>query len=84
MIRRCSDPDHAKFSLYGGRGIDVATVWLENFWSFVADMGPRPPGHTLDRIDVDANYGPENCRWATIGEQRANQRRVAGHSGPHF
>ena len=74
MRKRCRGP-HPSFSLYGGRGITVCARW-ESFENFLADMGPRPsPKHSIDRIDSDGNYEPDNCRWATRAEQSRNTRR---------
>lgn len=67
-------PKSLHFKHYGGRGITVCARW-DSFENFYADMGPRPAGLTLDRIDVDGNYEPANCKWSTTLEQRRNQRR---------
>ena len=75
MIRRCTDPQNIRYALYGGRGITVCPRWRNSFEDFLADMGPRPVGRSIDRINVDGNYEPNNCRWATDSEQRRNKRR---------
>jgi len=73
MLDRCRNPKNSGWMLYGGRGITVCAEWA-NFASFLADMGPRPPGHSLDRVDPDGNYAPGNVRWATAREQNRNVR----------
>jgi hypothetical protein len=73
MMDRCTNPNHAKYEYYGGRGVTVCERWRD-FNNFYADMGQRPDGRTLDRIDGDRNYEPGNCRWATKAEQLANRR----------
>jgi hypothetical protein len=73
MIQRATNPKNARYADYGGRGIGVCERWLE-FTNFYADMGPRPDGKSLDRVNNDLGYSPENCRWATWVEQRHNQR----------
>ena len=73
MMARCFNPNHKSYSYYGGRGITVCTRWIVDFWAFVEDMGERPEGMTLDRIDGDGNYDPLNCKWSTHSEQMSNR-----------
>lgn len=65
MKSRCYDAGNKRYRNYGGRGITVCDRWLDSFDSFVEDMGERPSGYTLDRINNDGNYEPSNCRWVT-------------------
>ena len=77
MIARCSNPKSHTFKDYGGRGISVCERW-HSFVLFYEDMGDRPPGMTIDRIDNDRGYSPDNCRWSTPSEQVQNQRKRKG------
>lgn len=73
---RCTNPSHKAFALYGGRGVSVCDRWLapDGFKNFLADMGAQPAGMTLDRIDVERGYSPDNCRWADWATQARNKR----------
>jgi|SRR5690625_1776142 len=73
MKYRCYSKTNKNYKWYGGRGIYVCDRWLRSFESFVADMGERPAGHTLDRIDPSGPYAPWNCRWATHIQQQNNK-----------
>lgn len=79
MRSRCLNPKNPGFKWYGGRGIDVCKRWQgpDGFANFFADMGPPPPGTSLDRRNPDGNYEPSNCRWATP-EIQANNKSDSG------
>lgn len=76
MKQRCQNPKHERFKDWGGRGIAVCERWLK-FENFLADMGERPEGMTIERMDNDKGYEPGNCKWATSAEQSANKRPLS-------
>lgn len=76
MKQRCYNPNDNNYPNYGGRGIRICDRWLESFTNFYDDMGDRPKHKTIDRIDVDGNYEPGNCKWATPKEQCNNTRNT--------
>ena len=80
MLDRCRNPKARDFKYYGDRGIKVCERWLR-YENFLADMGRRPLGHSIDRIDNDGNYEPGNVRWATHSEQMKNKRYKSRNVG---
>jgi hypothetical protein len=83
MKTRCTNPNADSYRLYGGRGIRVCERWLSSFEDFLADMGEKPEGMSLERKNSDGNYEPDNCRWATSQEQANNtsRNRLMTHEG---
>ena len=81
MKQRCLNPNHDSFKHYGGRGITICDRWLHSFPSFLKDVGRCPiAGHSIDRIDPDGNYEPNNVRWATAREQALNRSSKLMHT----
>jgi hypothetical protein len=87
MKARCKNPKHPEYHNYGGRGIKVCDRWKQvgGFQNFINDMGKRPEGMSIDRIDNDRGYSPENCRWTTSVVQsqnkRMDRRNKSGYTG---
>ncbi len=88
MIQRCENPNHIQYKDYGGRGITICDRWRRDYKSFESDMGGRPLGFTLDRIDNDGNYEPNNCRWASRVQQMHNKglpkNNTSGYKGVRY
>ena len=83
MISRCTSEANGSYRYYGGKGVKVCQRWL-SFNNFVKDMGERPDGYSLDRIDYNGNYEPSNCRWASKFTQRANQSNAGQIPGVYY
>lgn len=75
MKSRCYNDKVKGYEYYGGRGVIVCDRWLESFQNFYDDMGPRPNELSIDRINNDGNYEPDNCKWSNKSEQNMNRRK---------
>lgn len=88
MIQRCYNKKHPSYSNYGGRGIKVCDRWLESFENFYEDMGEKPSGFWIERINPSADYYPENCKWEFVSVQQYNKRisskNTSGKTGVYW
>lgn len=81
IIQRCENKNDKKYRWYGGRGITVCERWKKSFINFYDDMGSKPtPNHSIDRINNDGNYDPQNCRWATMKRQVKNRKKKSNET----
>jgi len=74
MRQRCSNPNTARYKYYGGRGIKVCDHWENSFVNFYVDMGPCPDSYSIERVDNDGDYTPDNCIWLHLSDQHKNKR----------
>lgn len=85
MKARCLNPQHPSYKDYGGRGIKICDSWLKDFGTFLNDLGPKPDKYsTLDRINNNGNYEPDNCRWISIQDQQKNRSNNNIVPGVHY
>lgn len=81
MRQRCLNKNNPNYKYYGGKGITICQRWLDGYQNFLEDMGVRPPNTSIDRIDNDKGYEPDNCWWASPHQQAANTSRKAAVTG---